>query len=202
MAPTSENADSPQIIPAQGLMTVREAESSSDDPQILDRPPPIANPIKSGSVRAGSSNSAVSSTRRRAHSANPVPRALPKQKAPVRGKGKARAVLEADDDEPIFVGSSLATRLADKYSFKSSFPSISPPDLPVPLKDTPPPRLPLVAPRSPPKQPVPIPSWLGRTAVLLQLPDCVVCRKRWKKSDSGAARWVSCLRLHLVPNTS
>ncbi|KAK8846749.1 hypothetical protein IAR55_005836 [Kwoniella newhampshirensis] len=37
--------------------------------------------------------------------------------------------------------------------------------------------------------PLPVPRWLGKTAVLLQLPCCAVCKVRFKKSDSGAARW-------------
>jgi hypothetical protein len=35
-----------------------------------------------------------------------------------------------------------------------------------------------------------VPDWLGKTAVLLQLKCCVVCKRQWKKSESGAARWV------------
>ncbi|WVR04436.1 hypothetical protein IAU60_001439 [Kwoniella sp. DSM 27419] len=38
-------------------------------------------------------------------------------------------------------------------------------------------------------EPAPVPPWLGKTAVLLQLPACVVCKVRFKKSDSGAGRW-------------
>ncbi|WWD22061.1 hypothetical protein CI109_106549 [Kwoniella shandongensis] len=38
-------------------------------------------------------------------------------------------------------------------------------------------------------EPLPVPNWLGKTAVLLQLPGCAVCKVRFKKSDSGAARW-------------
>ncbi|WVQ97826.1 hypothetical protein IAU59_004941 [Kwoniella sp. CBS 9459] len=38
-------------------------------------------------------------------------------------------------------------------------------------------------------EPAPVPTWLGKTAVLLQLPACAVCKVRFKKTESGAARW-------------
>ncbi|ODN96422.1 hypothetical protein L198_04136 [Cryptococcus wingfieldii CBS 7118] len=37
--------------------------------------------------------------------------------------------------------------------------------------------------------PAPVPDWLGRTAVLLKLKDCPVCRTRWKGKESGMFRW-------------
>ncbi|WVW78726.1 hypothetical protein I302_100686 [Kwoniella bestiolae CBS 10118] len=37
--------------------------------------------------------------------------------------------------------------------------------------------------------PLPVPDWLGRTAILLPLDKCVVCKIRFKKTDSGAAKW-------------
>nr|XP_019005401.1 uncharacterized protein I203_02254 [Kwoniella mangroviensis CBS 8507]OCF68862.1 hypothetical protein I203_02254 [Kwoniella mangroviensis CBS 8507] len=37
--------------------------------------------------------------------------------------------------------------------------------------------------------PLPVPDWLGRTAILLPLDSCVVCKIRFKKTDSGAAKW-------------
>ncbi|WWD07928.1 hypothetical protein V865_006036 [Kwoniella europaea PYCC6329] len=37
--------------------------------------------------------------------------------------------------------------------------------------------------------PLPVPDWLGRTAILLPLDNCVVCKIRFKKTDSGAAKW-------------
>ncbi|WWC87234.1 uncharacterized protein L201_002122 [Kwoniella dendrophila CBS 6074] len=37
--------------------------------------------------------------------------------------------------------------------------------------------------------PLPIPDWLGRTAILIPLNNCVVCKVRFKKTDSGAAKW-------------
>lgn len=117
-----------------------------------------------------------------------------------KGKAKSEEVLVEDTDEeedsPVFVRESLATRLAEKYTFKSSSssksttPSVkngSPstkPEVP-PLVLVPP--LSLTAP--------PVPPWLGKTSILLQLPTCVVCKVRWKKSDSGAARWVGCRSL-------
>ncbi|EIW68731.1 hypothetical protein TREMEDRAFT_63193 [Tremella mesenterica DSM 1558] len=40
-----------------------------------------------------------------------------------------------------------------------------------------------------PKDAPPPPAWLGKTSVLLRLPECVVCHRRFNKTDSGAARW-------------
>lgn len=41
----------------------------------------------------------------------------------------------------------------------------------------------------------PVPEWLGRTSVLLQLQACPVCKVRWKERESGITRWVSQMRL-------
>nr|AAV28735.1 BSP1p [Cryptococcus gattii] len=35
----------------------------------------------------------------------------------------------------------------------------------------------------------PVPEWLGRTSVLLQLQACPVCKVRWKQRESGISRW-------------
>nr|AEG78590.1 BSP1 [Cryptococcus gattii] len=35
----------------------------------------------------------------------------------------------------------------------------------------------------------PVPEWLGRTSVLLQLQACPVCKVRWKERESGITRW-------------
>lgn len=40
-------------------------------------------------------------------------------------------------------------------------------------------------------EPDPVPEWLGRTSVLLQLQVCPICKVRWKRKESGIARWVS-----------
>jgi hypothetical protein len=139
-----------------------------------------------------------------------------------KGKGKAKEAAddtilvgdstdEEDEDEPIFVG--IASKLAQKYTFKSaSSNSISsassassngitpiPPPVLAPttpdtgqddkpkLKITP---VVLLPPPSPPGKAPTIPTWLGKSSVLLQIPNCVVCKIRWKK-ENGAARWVS-----------
>lgn len=59
-------------------------------------------------------------------------------------------------------------------------------------------------------EPDPVPKWLGRTSVLLQLQACPICKVRWKGKESGIARWVSefsCLKrglnrliYHLLPS--
>jgi hypothetical protein len=116
-----------------------------------------------------------------------------------------------DGDEPVFLHETIAKRLADKYTYRSSssssIGSSSLVDLSAPTsrarakpkRSTPATatamatmrtKATLAQPPSPPREPVPVPDWLGKTAVLLQLKCCVICRKQWKKSDSGAARWV------------
>lgn len=164
--------------------------SSSDEPLVLEQAPSPLKRIKAKSARAGPSNPKARKVRN-----GPISSPLRISRAPVEPIGTERVGLDDEEDEPVFVGSSLATRLADRYIYKVlSDSSSSSPSSPL-LRTTPlppvPPPLPLVAPVSPPKNPIPILPWLGRTAVLLQLPDCVVCRKRWKKSESGAGRWVS-----------
>lgn len=133
-----------------------------------------------------------------------------------KGKGKQvdkdETILveeSTDEDEPMFVGESIAKKLASKFTFQSTTKSKSKSNsslsssssssvVVVGVKDRPivvedekpqPPPLPLLPPLDPIKAP-PVPAWLGRTAVLLQIPYCVVCRVRWKK-ENGAARWVS-----------
>jgi hypothetical protein len=108
-----------------------------------------------------------------------------------KGKGKAKEAAddtilvgdstdEEDEDEPIFVG--IASKLAQKYTFKSaSSNSISSASSASSNGITPIPP-PVLAPT--------IPTWLGKSSVLLQIPNCVVCKIRWKK-ENGAARWVS-----------
>ncbi|OWT39675.1 hypothetical protein C362_02165 [Cryptococcus neoformans Bt1] len=38
-------------------------------------------------------------------------------------------------------------------------------------------------------EPEPVPEWLGRTSVLLQLQACPICKVKWKRKESGIARW-------------
>ncbi len=189
------------FLSAGDILADRNAGSSSDEPQLLDHPPPPPRTIKPKSFRAGPSKSrAKKGINGDTIISNASDRSLqPKVSTESRGKAKTTIRNDEDDDEPVFVGSTVATDLAEKYSYKLSSSSYSSPLSPPKRKASPtpaPPPLPLFAPVSPPKKPIAVPVWLGRTAVLLQLPDCVVCRKRWKKSDSGAARWV---RLYLSP---
>ena len=157
---------------------------SSDEPLFIDRPLLLAKPSRSRSARAGPSNLASRKTSPRAR----VSKSGTNLDVRVRRRSKYNAV-GADDDEPIFVGSTDATRLAEKFGYRSKLVSSSPTILrPAKLPSLPP--LQLVPPPIQPNEPIPVPSWLGKTAVLLQLLRCVVCRKSWKKSESGAARWV------------
>lgn len=147
-----------------------------------------------------------------------IARSTTKQK----GKGKEKQVEKdeavlveesTDEDEPMFVGESIAKQLASKFTFQSNSTSKSNSSLsssssssivvvgvksrPIVVEDDKPqpPPLPLLPPLDPAKVP-PVPAWLGRTAVLLQIPYCVVCRVRWKK-ENGAARWVTRSSLYL-----
>jgi hypothetical protein len=109
---------------------------------------------------------------------------------------------DEDDDKPVFVGQKAANRLAAKYNFipgekpfttsrtKGDIIKVDSKGKGKATDEKPqPPPLPL-RPPSPPREPLAVPSWLSRTAFLLQLPKCVVCNVTFKKTDSGAGRWV------------
>jgi hypothetical protein len=118
---------------------------------------------------------------------------------------------EEDEDDPVFVG--IASKLAKKYTFKStSSNSVSSassgssngitaiPSLDTGQEEKPKPKItPVVLhpPPSPPGKAPAIPAWLGKSSVLLQIPYCVVCKIRWKK-ENGAARWVSLIDIALL----
>jgi hypothetical protein len=40
------------------------------------------------------------------------------------------------------------------------------------------------------RDPLPVPPWLGKPAVLLPLRSCPICEKKWAKSEQGSKRWV------------
>ncbi|KAL8634473.1 MAG: hypothetical protein Q9228_007932 [Teloschistes exilis] len=112
---------------------------------------------------------------------------------------KREELSDTDDDEPVFLGGKIARRLAEKYSYVSSSSDSSNDMASKPLavakrekkesKSKPPP-LPLL-PSLPARPPLPVPPWLGKASILNQLSTCVVCKVPFKKTDSGAARWVS-----------
>ncbi|ORY26864.1 hypothetical protein BCR39DRAFT_560295 [Naematelia encephala] len=179
--------------------------SSPDEPIAID-PPPDLSKAKKPRGRPTSAVKAMKATKPSitADVIAPEARSLSrprsrKTKSPsldaspvVASKGKERAIdVDAyDEDEPVFLGQALAAKLADKYSFRSPSVGSSTSIAKNSKAETPqPPPLPIAAPLSPPLEPVPVPPWLGKTAVLLQLPRCVVCKVRWKKNQSGAARW-------------
>jgi hypothetical protein len=127
-----------------------------------------------------------------------------KGKGKPKGKGKGKEIEtilideSTDEDEPVFVG--VASKLAEKYTFKSTssasitssngIVAIQTPDNGQAESDKPKPApLILHPPLSPQGKPPAIPAWLGKSSILLQIPYCVVCKLRWKK-ENGAARWV------------
>ncbi|WVQ84009.1 hypothetical protein IAT38_006154 [Cryptococcus sp. DSM 104549] len=186
--------------------------SSSDEPIAID-PPPLLSRQQSAFSR---NKSAPSASR------------LPARKA----NGKSKVLVSSDDDEPVFVSSSLGG-LAEKYRFKeeevessragsagsagskavgrartgseagagraaSRSASTAPPTK-AKAKAEPKPRAKAKKTAKPTTEfplfpdlglePEPVPAWLGKTAVLLQLQACAVCKVRWKGKESGAARW-------------
>ena len=157
--------------------------STSDEPLIVEVPIASSSRLRkpSGTARSISRHTSTSSRR----------------------SGK---VLVESDDEPEFVGETISTKLAEKFTFCG--PSKRPPSksrsrststrtelkkeeykspLTIPT---------LLPPVSLPEAPVP--PWLGKPAILLQTKTCPVCKRSWKKSESGLARWVS---LDVLNNT-
>ncbi|ORX34397.1 hypothetical protein BD324DRAFT_657762 [Kockovaella imperatae] len=160
------------------------SSSSSDEPILISRPN-MASMRPFASARAAiRSVSAASASRATGIS-------------PKKGKTVAAPIADGSDDEPIFLGGTAATNLANKFAFRSLSTTSRVAGKSAPENSALPPsastesstkRLVLRAP-SPTKEPLPVPSWLGKTAVLLKVRDCPLCTKEFKKSDSGAARW-------------
>ncbi|OCF37572.1 hypothetical protein I316_00698 [Kwoniella heveanensis BCC8398] len=103
-------------------------------------------------------------------------------KSTLKEKGKGKGRMKSERGEGVVDISHLPDDVPPfprrpKSESKSASTDSAPPLAPLPL-------LPDLA-----LEPAPVPSWLGKTAVLLQLPACAVCKVRFKKSDSGAARW-------------
>lgn len=171
--------------------------SSSDDLQIIE---PTAASRRPQRIPRKAATRSASITK-----AKPTKKAaaLKKEKGKSKGKGKEVETIlvedSTDEDEPVFVG--VASKLAKKYSFKStSSGSITSSTnvVPPPKLDTgqdndkpKPPPLVLHPPLLPPGKAPSIPGWLGKSSVLLQIPECVVCKIKWRKKENGAARWVS-----------
>ncbi|WVF70068.1 hypothetical protein IAT40_004855 [Kwoniella sp. CBS 6097] len=116
-------------------------------------------------------NPGAGSSRKQAKARTGTGKSTGKGTGKVTSKAKGKTKAEATDD---------ITDLTNDLS----------PPLPLPLKSelkNPTPALPLLPDLS--LEPAPVPTWLGKTAVLLQLPACAVCKVRFKKTESGAARW-------------
>ncbi|KAL1409746.1 hypothetical protein Q8F55_003743 [Vanrija albida] len=204
---------------ATGRSLVPSSSSSSDEPILLESPPPPANNRSRSTSRAStatlrndsivvlddSDSPAASTSTAKRHAA--IPRSGPRRAK--RSQTKLNAV--DDDDEIEFVGESVASDLAARFTFpgsasssRSSMTSTRPPSSSSrglgPSSSKGPgggiPRGPssrpakIVALAPPPSEkPVPVPEWIGRVAVLKQLARCVVCRLEFKKQDSGPTRW-------------
>lgn len=153
---------------------------------------------------------------RKAATGSTARRAPARAKAPngTNAKGKGKAVQpetdatilvdeSTDEDEPLFVGKSLAKKytfqsasivksdtsssssivITDEIKPKAEAKPKTKPQLKGDAEEKPShPPLPLLAPVENVKPP-PVPAWLGRTSVLLQIPYCVVCRVRWKQVE-------------------
>lgn len=188
--------------------------SGSDDPVVIpESPPPPRRSARSARARSApkTPKDASSDDDIVALDAPPITPAQPSQSTSTRRPRKKRV----SDDEVVFVrespkpGSSLRgsppprVPLKDRFTYAGasaprarvkravntgpSRPRRSPSSDPaVPSVNTV-----LLAPRNEPD--VPVPSWLGRTSVLLRLRDCPVCRRLLRKGDAGPARWVSSL---------
>lgn len=169
--------------------------SSSDEPQIIETTTASRRPQRiPRKVSAGTSNPSKPRTKKPT-----LEKGRGKGKDKAKGKEVETILVDesTDEDEPIFVG--VASKLAKKYTFKSTstISSTSTGTTPIVIPDTgaesdKPKPAPLILhpPLSPQGKPSAIPAWLGKSSILLQIPYCVVCKLRWKK-ENGAARWVS-----------
>jgi hypothetical protein len=192
--------DQPEAGPSRRSPPVLQ-RSSSDDLKIIEPTPASRRPQRIPRKAATRSTSITKpkTTKKAAGSE----KEKEKGKGKTKGKGKEIETIlvedSTDEDEPIFVG--VASKLAEKYTFKSISSAsttsstgiipISHPDTGQVIEKPKPPPLILHPPLSPPGKPPSIPAWLGKSSILLQIPNCVVCKIRWQKKENGAARWVS-----------
>ena len=129
----------------------------------------------------------------------------PKSRGRPKGKGKALVKLDDDEDEVVHgssddvevvgvvekrkpgrprkvatAGKATSTKGKGKAPARGRSASTATGATP------PPPPLQLM----PYRDPLPVPSWLGKPAVLLPLVTCPLCGVKWGKSDHGVKRWV------------
>lgn len=218
MSGTRQSATGRSLVPSS-------SSSSSDEPILLESPPRGSRSTSRAStatlrndsvVVLDDSDSPTASTSTgigigKRHT--PIPRSGPRR--PKRTQTKS-GINEHDDDEIEFVGESVASDLAARFTFpgpgsasssRSSLASTRPPSsstrglgpsssksrggsIPRGPSSRPAKVVALALAPPPSEKPVPVPEWLGRVVVLKQLTNCVVCRLEFKKQESGPARWV------------
>lgn len=181
-------------------------DSDSDDPIVLDAPPSLA--LRS---RSRSASSQPLAERRAEAQGGSRPRKRGRRPQPEEPKSPG------EEDDIVFVRENKARELASRFTFQPDAPrsrrlgpTSSTTTAPTPaasfasgssssssLIATP--FNPILA---TPREPLPVPDWLPRTAILKELPKCVLCQREFKKSESGAARWVSALRRIVLTSAS
>ncbi|BEI90279.1 uncharacterized protein CcaverHIS019_0303490 [Cutaneotrichosporon cavernicola] len=156
---------------------VDDSDSDSDEPIALDSPPVSLRRTRSASSQplSGRAGPSRSSKRR-----------VKKQKTP------------DEDDEVVFVREEKVRQLTSRFAFAGARPlrkttsTASSASVPTAsLGSTSSASTTIATPflSSTPRQPLPVPEWLPKTAILKELPKCVLCQRDFKKAESGAARW-------------
>lgn len=235
----STDGNSPKIIEYDSTRPTRTRSKASSS---RARSTSVSSSRTEKSSTTATTSSKRTSTHRGRVAPIPDPSSQPVLIRNVQGsrKGKEKAVLPLsepqpiveveddgeDDDMPVFVGQTVAKKLAERFIFRetssagsSTSSSESRKKRASPVKRNTnkaesPPKVEggvsvTIRPRVkkkeepdkdevkldllPPREPDPVPLWLGKTAILLQLPDCPLCARRWKKNDNGAQRWVCCV---------
>lgn len=175
-------------------------DSDSDDPIVLDAPPPVAPRARSHSA----SSQPLAERRAEAQAGPSRPRK--------RGrKPKPKSPEMEEEDDIVFVRENKARELASRFAFQadahprsrrlgatsSTVTTASTPAASFAASGSSSSSSLISTPFNPilatPREPLPVPEWLPRTAILKELPKCVLCQREFKKSESGAARWVRIL---------
>ncbi|GMK56448.1 hypothetical protein CspeluHIS016_0302880 [Cutaneotrichosporon spelunceum] len=157
-------------------------DSDSDEPIALGPPPSVA------ARRVGSSSS--------------LPLAGPAgpSRSAKRGRRKKHMTPDDDneDDEVEFVREETVCQLTNRFAFngtrslykkRSTTSTTSAPTSSVGSTSSSSTLIATPFLSCTPREPLPVPEWLPRTAILKELTKCVLCQRDFKKAESGAARW-------------